>query len=132
MYDEGMPRPREFEPDEVLDSAMQQFWERGTGRPRSMTWSGRPGWIAPAKLEGLDCRLRLLHQGFLPYVIVFLEFSWRQVTVSRVEPFLVVPCGVPELRPWPLNVSIRKSREGMLKCGVAFLGGAVGLGWEVC
>jgi len=25
----GMPRPREFEPEEVLDSAMRQFWERG-------------------------------------------------------------------------------------------------------
>jgi TetR/AcrR family transcriptional regulator, transcriptional repressor for nem operon len=24
-----MPRPREFEPEEVLDSAMRQFWERG-------------------------------------------------------------------------------------------------------
>jgi TetR/AcrR family transcriptional regulator, transcriptional repressor for nem operon len=24
-----MPRPREFEPEEVLDEAMQQFWERG-------------------------------------------------------------------------------------------------------
>src|ERR1700740_3065970 len=24
-----MPRPREFEPEEVLESAMQQFWERG-------------------------------------------------------------------------------------------------------
>jgi hypothetical protein len=28
---EGMPRPREFKPDEVLDSAMQQFWERVPG-----------------------------------------------------------------------------------------------------
>ena len=25
----GMPRPREFEPEQVLDSAMRQFWERG-------------------------------------------------------------------------------------------------------
>jgi TetR/AcrR family transcriptional regulator, transcriptional repressor for nem operon len=24
-----MPRPREFEPEQVLDSAMRQFWERG-------------------------------------------------------------------------------------------------------
>jgi TetR/AcrR family transcriptional repressor of nem operon len=24
-----MPRPREFEPEEVLDSVMRQFWERG-------------------------------------------------------------------------------------------------------
>jgi hypothetical protein len=31
MYDEGTPRPREFEPDEILDSAMQQFWEQVPG-----------------------------------------------------------------------------------------------------
>jgi AcrR family transcriptional regulator len=24
-----MARPREFEPDDVLDSAMRQFWDRG-------------------------------------------------------------------------------------------------------
>src|SRR5215469_15173468 len=29
MYSVGMPRPREFEPDEVLDTVMRQFWERG-------------------------------------------------------------------------------------------------------
>src|SRR5712692_5049399 len=29
LYPCPMPRPREFEPEKVLDSAMRQFWERG-------------------------------------------------------------------------------------------------------
>jgi TetR/AcrR family transcriptional repressor of nem operon len=28
-YYHGVPRPREFEPDQVLDEAMRQFWARG-------------------------------------------------------------------------------------------------------
>ncbi len=29
MYCRSMPRAREFQPDEVLDTAMREFWERG-------------------------------------------------------------------------------------------------------
>jgi TetR/AcrR family transcriptional regulator, transcriptional repressor for nem operon len=29
MYTAFMPRPREFQPDQVLETAMQEFWERG-------------------------------------------------------------------------------------------------------
>jgi TetR/AcrR family transcriptional regulator, transcriptional repressor for nem operon len=29
MYADGMPRPREFTSEHVLEEAMQQFWERG-------------------------------------------------------------------------------------------------------
>jgi TetR/AcrR family transcriptional regulator, transcriptional repressor for nem operon len=47
----AMPRPREFEPDEVLDSAMRQFWERGY-RATSVDDLVRATGVKPGSLYG--------------------------------------------------------------------------------
>jgi TetR/AcrR family transcriptional repressor of nem operon len=46
-----MPRPREFEPDQVLDSAMRQFWERGY-RATSVDDLVRATGVKPGSLYG--------------------------------------------------------------------------------
>jgi hypothetical protein len=48
-------------------------------------------WTAPAKLEGLDCRLELFYQDSLPRVILFLEFFRRHIRARRVESFIIMP-----------------------------------------
>src|ERR1700751_4096237 len=66
-----MARPREFEPDDVLDSAMRQFWERdyratsvddlvrATGLKPSSLYSAFPGGKHALLMGSLDryCRL---------------------------------------------------------------------------
>jgi TetR/AcrR family transcriptional repressor of nem operon len=46
-----MPRPREFEPDDVLDSAMREFWERGY-RATSVDDLVRATGVKPGSLYG--------------------------------------------------------------------------------
>src|SRR6266566_9459401 len=46
-----MPRPREFEPEQVLDTAMRQFWERGY-RATSVEDLVRATGVKPGSLYG--------------------------------------------------------------------------------
>ena len=46
-----MPRPREFEPEDVLDSAMREFWERGY-RATSVDDLVRATGVKPGSLYG--------------------------------------------------------------------------------
>jgi TetR/AcrR family transcriptional repressor of nem operon len=67
-----MPRPREFEPEQVLDSAMRQFWERGyratsvddlvraTGVKPGSLYSAFPGGKHALLLGSLDRYSRLI------------------------------------------------------------------------
>jgi TetR/AcrR family transcriptional repressor of nem operon len=66
MYRGRMPRPREFEPDMVVDKAMHQFWERGyratsvddlvraTGVKPGSLYSAFPGGKRALFLKSLD------------------------------------------------------------------------------
>jgi TetR/AcrR family transcriptional repressor of nem operon len=72
MYAGWMPRPREFEPDEVLEQAMQRFWERGyratsvddlvraTGVKPGSLYSAFPGGKRALFLGSLDRYSRLV------------------------------------------------------------------------
>jgi TetR/AcrR family transcriptional repressor of nem operon len=51
MYGAPVPRPREFEPEQVLEQAMQQFWERGY-RATSVDDLVRATGVKPGSLYG--------------------------------------------------------------------------------
>src|SRR5882672_4460417 len=117
-----MPRPREFEPEQVLDSAMRQFWERGyratsvddlvraTGVKPGSLYNAFPGGKRALFLGSLDRYSKLV----VPQKLRELEHSRASLAEARAYfDGLVADLLSPEGRQGCLlvNTAIEKAAE---------------------